>query len=43
MVNEHGNSYWQQNDKSIMGSVFIMLGAFAAIMVCVAIGISFIL
>lgn len=43
MVNQQDSSYWQQDDKSVMGSVFIMLGAFAAVMICVAIGISFVL
>jgi hypothetical protein len=43
MTNEQDNNYWQQNDKSVLGSVFLMLGVFAAVMVVVAIGIGFVL
>ncbi len=43
MANQQDSSYWQQGDKSVMGSVFLMLGVFAAVMVCVAIGVSFVL
>lgn len=43
MANQQDSSCWQQDDKSVMGSVFVMLGVFAAVMICVAIGISFVL
>ncbi len=36
-------SYWQQGDKSTMAKVFIMVGAFAAVMAVVAIGVSMVL
>lgn len=36
-------NYWQQDDKSTMAKVFLMVGVFAAVMTCVAIGIGFIL
>ena len=43
MANEQNSSYWQQDDKSVMGKVFLVLGIFAAVMACVAVGISFVL
>ena len=36
-------NYWQQDDKYIMGKVFMMVGFFAAVMTAVAIGISVVL
>lgn len=35
--------FWQQDDKSIIGKVFIMVGAFAVVMAVVAVGISLVL
>ena len=43
MASENNTNYWQQDDKSVIGKVFLMVGAFAAIMAIVAIGISQIL
>jgi hypothetical protein len=39
---DQGN-FWQQDDKSIIGKVFLMVGVFAAVMTGVAIGIGFVL
>lgn len=36
-------TFWQQEDKSTMGKVFLMVGAFAVLMALVAVGISFVL
>lgn len=36
-------NYWQQDDKSVIGKVFLMVGVFALVMTVVAIGISFVL
>ena len=35
--------YWQQDDKSTMKGVFVMVGVFALLMTGVAIGISMVL
>ncbi|HSC76701.1 MAG TPA: hypothetical protein VLB90_10755 [Pseudomonadales bacterium] len=34
-------TFWQGEDKSIIGKVFLMVGVFAVIMSLVAIGLSF--
>ncbi len=36
-------TFWQQEDKSIIGKIFLMVGAFAVLMTLVAVGISFVL
>ncbi|HQQ63930.1 MAG TPA: hypothetical protein PLF22_10195 [Pseudomonadales bacterium] len=36
-------NFWQQDDKSTMGKVFLMVGVFALLMTGVAVGISFVL
>lgn len=36
-------TYWQQEDKSTIGKVFLMVGVFAVVMAAVAVGVSFIL
>jgi len=33
-------TYWQQEDKSTIGKVFLMVGVFAVVMALVAVGIS---
>lgn len=36
-------TYWQEEDKSTIVKIFLMVGAFAVLMTLVAIGISFVL
>jgi hypothetical protein len=36
-------TYWQQEDKSTIGKVFLMVGVFAVIMALVAVGVSIVL
>ena len=36
-------SYWQEDDKSTIGKVFLMVAVFAGVMAAVAIGVSFVL
>lgn len=34
-------TFWQQEDKSIIGRIFLMVGVFAIIMAVIAVGLSF--
>lgn len=43
MASPEQNTYWQADDKSIMGKVFLMVGVFAVVMIGVAVVVSFIL
>jgi hypothetical protein len=36
-------TFWQQEDKSIIGKIFLMVGVFAVLMTLIAVGISFVL
>jgi hypothetical protein len=36
-------TFWQEEDKSTIGKVFLMVGVFAVIMVLVAVGVGFVL
>ena len=36
-------TYWQQEDKSTIGKVFLMVGVFAVVMALTAVGVSIVL
>jgi hypothetical protein len=42
MTSTENSTYWQADDKSIIVKVFLMLGLFGAVMIAIAIGISFV-
>lgn len=43
MASSEQNTYWQADDKSIIGKVFLMVGVFAVVMAIVAVVVSNIL
>lgn len=43
MASTEQSNYWQQDDKAVMGKIFITIGAFAAIMIVVAVAIGLVL